>query len=124
MDRRLLGLLQGFDDLEQAFKHTARSLARRLNDPEFSAWCDTVRDLLEGNFGASIVRAYLALAERWPAERLPSEIVGIGKALRVIGRETGSIAVQALLDGLPRIFLRVPQPPDLAKVLADLERLA
>lgn len=124
MDRRLLGLLQGFDDLEQAFKHTARLLARRLNEAEFSAWCDTVRDLLEGNFGAPIVRAYLALAERWPSERPLGDLVGIGKALRVIGRETGSTAVQALLDGLPRIFLRVRQPLDLAKVLADLERLA
>lgn len=124
IEHRLLALLRSFDGLEQAFKHTAGLLARRLNEPEFSAWSDTVRGLLEGNFGAAIVRGYLALTERWPAERPLRDVVGIGKALRVIGRETGSTAVRTLLDGLPKILRHLVQPPDLPKVLTAFERLA
>lgn len=124
VDRRLQVLLGAYDDLEQAFLAAHRIVDIRGAPDEVEAWCGSIVGLLELNLGKATLHAFLRLSERWPQTRPVAGLIGIAQSLHDIGREAGSAATQALLDALPVSLHRIPQPPDLARILGAFTQLA
>lgn len=123
-ERRLQVLLKPYDDLEQAFLAAHRIIDTRGTPAEIEAWCDLIVDVFELNLGTATLRAFFGLSERWPVTRSVADLIGIARSLRDVGREAGSGATQALLDALPATLHKVPQSPDLARILGALTQLA
>lgn len=123
-ERRLQLLLRPYDDLEQTFIAAHRSIEVRGASAEVAAWCESIVGLLELNLGAPTLRTFLDLSERWPQARSLADLIAIAGSLHGIGREAGSAATQALLDGLLTYLHRIPQPTDLRRLLNALSQLA
>jgi hypothetical protein len=97
---RIRILLRGYDDLGSAFNaaHLALEQFHQGCDP----WLETVLRLLEANLGASTLRAFLRISERWPRDRAVTDLVVFGHTVWHIGRESGSTNAQAILAHLPQ----------------------
>jgi nitric oxide reductase NorD protein len=119
---RLRALLRGYDDLGSGFNaaHLALEKIHQGCDP----WIETVLGLLEANLGASTLRAFLRISERWPQERAVTDLVAFGRTVWHVGRESGSANAQAILTHLPQSLRQLTRRGDLQIVLDALGRLA
>jgi nitric oxide reductase NorD protein len=122
--RRLADLFRGYEDLESGYRESLAVLARRSERFGINAWQEAVLAMLEANLGASTLRAFLAVSERWPPERTISELVMLGHTARNVGRHAGSACARAILAHLPGSLWRLPQAADLAAALSTIERVA
>ena len=93
-------------------------------DQDCDPWFETVLRLLEANLGASTLRAFLRISERWPRDRTVADLVMFGHTVWHIGRESGSTNAQAILAHLPQSLRQLTKPGDLKIVLAALGLLA
>lgn len=123
--RRLAALLRGHDDVGSAVQAARAMLERR---PELAGqlaiWDGAVGGLFEANLGAAVVLGFLHVSERWPPERSAEDLLAIGRAVREIGRSTGSRVAQAALTELSKVLPRLTGPAELTTVLAALCQLA
>ena len=123
--RRLTAVLRGHDDLSTAF-HAAKAALQRRSDlaDQLGPWDEILLGLMDANLGDLAVHAWLRVSEGWPATRPVSDLLAIGRAVRLIGRESGSRGALALLTELPKVLSRLPAPADLALALEAMMELA
>lgn len=119
---RLRALLQGYDDLGRAFGAAHAALEKSGQD--CNAWFSALLRLLEANLGASALRAFLQISERWPRDRTVTDLLALGDTAWHVGRDSGSANAQAILVYLPQSLRKLSKSDDLKIVLAALRRLA
>jgi nitric oxide reductase NorD protein len=100
--RRLATMLRGNDALASAFQAAQAALDTRNDVAELAAWDETALALFEANLGDVTLRIFLELSGRWPREHPLADLVAVGGAARLIGREAGSRSAQTLLVAWPR----------------------
>ena len=123
--RRLTAVLRGHDDVSAAF-HAAKAALQRRADlgDHLGPWDETLLGLMDANLGDLAVHAWLRVSERWPAGRPVAELLAVGRAARLIGREAGSRGALALLTELPKVLPQLATTADLAVALAAMVELA
>jgi len=123
--RRLATVLRGHDDLTTAF-HAAKVALQRRSDAaaQLAAWDEALLGLMDANLGDLVVRTYLRISEQWPQGRSVADLLAVGRAARLVGREAGSRGALALLIELPKVLPRLSTSAELTIALDALHELA